>query len=388
MKRILFYCWGSISEQSAVKAMEKSGYEVFPCNQKIKDYHADAELSCFLFQMIQEKRIDGIFSFDYFPVLSMIAHVAKIPYMSWIYDCPLDTLLSKTVANPENYIFCFDQHYASELSGRNENSVYYFPLGTDYDGFQNRISKGPETFVRDISFVGNFYNGDDNRFRTLKLSPFTEGYAEGLIESQRRIYGYNFMKESLDRQAVEEIAEKAHLQLGDFYENSARSMVADLLNMEVSARERLEAVRLLSHYRKFYIYTNSSLADERIDLSGCHVCKGVDYQKEMPLIFANSKINLNITSKTIQTGISQRILDILACGGFCLTNYQAEIPMYFEDGKELVMYESMEDLLQKTEYYLSHEEERTAIARAGQRKVHEFFTIEKRIHDLLKIVYP
>lgn len=38
-------------------------------------------------------------------------------------------------------------------------------------------------------------------------------------------------------------------------------------------------------------------------------------QMEVPLIYHNSKISLNSTSKTIELGIPQRVFDILNCDG-------------------------------------------------------------------------
>ena len=106
----------------------------------------------------------------------------------------------------------------------------------------------------------------------------------------------------------------------------------------------------------------------------------------MPFIFHNSKINLNITSRTIQTGIPKRVLDILACGGFCLTNYQTEIAEYFEDGTDLVMYSGMGDLVAKVEYYLNHEEERRIIAENGNRRVREAFDLDDKVGEILRAI--
>ena len=41
-----------------------------------------------------------------------------------------------------------------------------------------------------------------------------------------------------------------------------------------------------------------------------------------------------------------------------MTNYQAELPELFEIGVDLEAYGSMEELVDKCAYYLSHEEER------------------------------
>ena len=68
---------------------------------------------------------------------------------------------------------------------------------------------------------------------------------------------------------------------------------------------------------------------------------------EMPLIFHYSKINLNITSKSIRSGLPLRIFDILGCGGFLLTNYQPELSDYFTPGYDLVCYSSEDELSKK-----------------------------------------
>lgn len=61
----------------------------------------------------------------------------------------------------------------------------------------------------------------------------------------------------------------------------------------------------------------------------------IDYYSQMPKAFYNAKINLNISLKIIQSGIPLRVLDVLACKGFLITNYQAEIMEYFTPGKIL-----------------------------------------------------
>ena len=107
---------------------------------------------------------------------------------------------------------------------------------------------------------------------------------------------------------------------------------------------------------------------------------------EMPKVFQASRINLNITMRPIETGLSLRIWDVLGCGGFLLTNYQAEIPDYFEIGRDLETYESMDELEEKVRYYLSHDEERVEIAISGYEKVARYHTYEIRLAQMLKIL--
>ena len=111
-----------------------------------------------------------------------------------------------------------------------------------------------------------------------------------------------------------------------------------------------------------------------------------DYDTETPYIFHNSKINLNITLRSIKSGIPLRCLEIMACGGFLLTNFQSDFLRHFIPDEDFVFYESKEDLLQKIDYYLSHDAERTAIARSGYEKVsrhHNYDIIFEKIFDII-----
>ena len=112
----------------------------------------------------------------------------------------------------------------------------------------------------------------------------------------------------------------------------------------------------------------------------------VDYYEEMPYVFANSKINLNITLRSIKSGIPLRAMDIMGAGGFLLTNFQSDFLDYFVPGEDFVYYDSQEDLLNKIDYFLSHEKEREEISKNGQERVrneHNYFTFFEKIFDII-----
>ena len=104
----------------------------------------------------------------------------------------------------------------------------------------------------------------------------------------------------------------------------------------------------------------------------------------MPKVFHLSKINLNMTIKPIQTGLPLRIFDIMGCGGFLMTNYQAELTEYFEIGRDLEAYSSLDELIDKCTYYLEHDEERAQIAIQGYEKVKQFHTYPLRIAEMIR----
>lgn len=387
IKRILIYCWGALGEDAFIKGVQSLGMEYISFSRKMKDYHADGDFAKEMLKAIHEKKAEAVFSYDYFPLISMLCDMNQIPYVSWIYDCPMNTLMSGTLRNESNYIFCFDAWYTEKLCELGAKHIYHFPLAVEKNMLENIEEKEKaapglkEKYQCSISFVGNLYNGERNRLRRADFTDYTHGYVEGLIKSQQLIFGYNLLADSLKPQVVEEIIEKCELHLSMQYISNPVQMAADAIGMEVTAREREQILKLLGDRYPLTLYSSYPVEE---GIRGKYLLeKGyADYREEMPFIFHNSKINLNITSRTIQSGIPKRVLDILACGGFCLTNYQPEIAEYFEDGIDLVMYSGMADLAAKAEYYLNREEERLAIAENGNRKVREEFALEKRIAEM------
>ncbi len=101
-------------------------------------------------------------------------------------------------------------------------------------------------------------------------------------------------------------------------------------------------------------------------------------------IFTTSKINLNFSGTDHRTGLKGRMTFILLAGGFLLTEYTPGLEKYFQLGKEIICFKNSKEMTDKINYYLSHDEERRAIARAGwERAVKEYtpFHMFSRIFD-------
>lgn len=128
----------------------------------------------------------------------------------------------------------------------------------------------------------------------------------------------------------------------------------------------------------------SGLSQTGVSHTGLHVHPGVNSLTEMPKVFNLSRINLNITMRPIETGLPLRCFDILGCGGFLMTNYQPELEDMFIIGEDLEAYSSLEELVDKCSYYLTHEDERAAIAHNGYEKVKSNHTHIHRLKEMLK----
>ena len=62
-----------------------------------------------------------------------------------------------------------------------------------------------------------------------------------------------------------------------------------------------------------------------------------------------------------------------------------EIPEYFIPGEDIVLYDSIPDLLMKIEYYLEHEDERVQIAKNGYEKVKAYHTYDVRLLTIFEV---
>ena len=164
---------------------------------------------------------------------------------------------------------------------------------------------------------------------------------------------------------------------------SPEAIYADyVLARQVTALERKECLERLGRVARTKLYTH----EKTVQIGNVINCGPCDYYNQMPQIIRTSKINLNITLRSIKTGIPLRVLDIMGNGGFLMTNYQEEMMQYFEPDKEFVYYGDIEELSDKAEYYLAHDEERRRIAERGCERVRNGFAYQLQLKKLLDIV--
>lgn len=385
---ILFYRYGSICEPDIIAALKSLGHSVTEITEEI--YHKDIsaqQCMAIVSQALLSSVYDMVFSLNFYPVISEVCRIMKVLYTCWIVDSPVLELYSHSVCNPYNRIFLFDKALFQEFSFRNPSCIFYHPLAANVEHWDAVCSSITEediqTYSSDISFIGSLYT-EKCLYYNLKNPPeYLKGYLDGLIEAQLKVYGYNLLEDALTDEIVSGF--KKYIDFYQFPEKSFqndRAVMAHLyLGAKVTEQERIRLLNALARYFYVDIYTRSDTSS----IPAVNNKGGASTQTEMPKIFRLSKINLNMTSKPIRTGLPLRIWDILGAGGFLISNYQEEIPEYFEIGKDLEVYTSKEDLLEKVQYYLKHEEERKAIAENGYQKVKKYHAYPMRVDALLKI---
>lgn len=385
---ILFYRYNSICEPDIIAIMKRLGHTVTEITEEMRNKELDARGQMNLVSAeLKKQESQMVFSINFFPVVSEVCNIFHIPYVCWIVDSPVMELYSHSIRNSWNRIFLFDYALFEEFRGENPRGIFYLPLGADYERLDALIETITEEdrkkYSADVSFIGSLYT-EKCPYNRLKEESWLKGYLDGVIEAQTKVYGYNFLEECITEDVLKQFKEKVPFyQFPEKANHNDRAAMAHLyLGNKVTEQERLRLLKRVSEEFSLDLYTASDFSP----LPKANYRGLAKTTTEMPKIFHLSKINLNFTSKPIRTGLPLRLWDILGAGGFALTNFQSEIPEYFEVGKDLDIYASEEELADKIRYYLEHEEERQEIAANGYRKAKEQYSLELRVKQILRTV--
>lgn len=386
--RILFCQWDSICEEDMEQALRALQIDVLVWKHEISHVDYDTEYMNILIQRVLEESVDYVFSVNFVPIIARACQILRVRYISWTVDSPLFQLNSAVLSSPYNRIFLFDYRMYEQYYPKAPANIYYLPLAGNPDKYDAIIdtmtTEEAERYSHDVCFVGSLYTEKCPYNQIKNIPPHLDGYVHGMIMAQHMVGSTNILYESMSKEC-KEFFDKivAEENLGTDYDVDYKEVTANhYLGIKCSEVERKRFLFLLSQEFDTYLYT---LSDTR-EIPNVHNMGVADSRTMMPKIFRQSRINLNMTARTIRTGLSQRVFDVMAAGGFLLTNRQLEVTEYFQDGVELATFDTEEELMEKVRYYLEHEEERQAVARAGYeavRREHTFVTRFRQMFGML-----
>ena len=393
---ILMYRWKAYNYRDIEQTFLLLGHTVDNIEQELGSYDVSPEFERVIEEKIRGTHYDMVFTVNYFPLISNVCERTGVKYVSWTCDNPLISMYHESVFHACNYIFTFDKTNYLEFRGMGVKHIWYLPLAVDTErmdallGAPEKVERRNATqdsemrkYRGDVAFVGSLYERNSYDKIKNRLPEYLRGYFDAVMEAQLNISGANIVEPMLTTNILEQLQEYFQLEKSEgSFSDLGLIFQTTVLGFKIAEIERRRALIELSKHYRVNVYSNSDVSD----LLRIQYCGSVDYWSEMPKVFRMSKINLNFTIPNIKSGIPLRIWDVLGCGGFLLTNYQAEIPYYFKEGEDLVCFDGLEDLCEKVGYYLEHEEERKRIAWNGYRKVREKHSYIERIRTILDTV--
>ena len=388
----ILYVYGMAETKDIVQALVSLGYEVEEYPEKQDNAVLDHGKTDRIVDYIRHHGITHLMSIHLIYNLAAAAYKAHIKYVSVIWDAPYIKIYSPFGKMDNCWFSVFDKKDAARFLNSGIPHVLYQPLSVNDDDAvkwnENSRKKLAGKYIHDICFVGSLY--EDNLFdEQIKIiPPDLQGYMDEVFQNAamrwdgvNRIYGKT-NSEILKRFGNEnpDFRIRNRLDIDDVSYFEIMYLVRKLANIE-----RTEVLNILAERYEVALHTTSSVEKGQME-EGVRVLLPVLPGEDAAVVYAGSKINLNISLKGIEEGTPQRVMDIMGSGGFVLTSYCAETAELFVEDQEIVMFRNQEELLAKTAFYLTHDKEREKIARAGCDKVLRCYTYEKKLQQTLEWV--
>ena len=376
---------GSKTQQipAIIFALDRMGYEVEMYPKPIEELKGNEEQERQLEIFIKSAKVDFVLSNVFSREAARVTNQLELKYAVWCMDSPSFPAWVPEAEYDNCYLFYFDYREYELKKQSGLTNVYHLPLATDIVWSGQLVITDEETqkYGCNMSFVGGLYS--DNPYDRM-FSIFPADMQEAFIEL---IEKSAFVWDGQDRlhmpaELVQAVRQKCPQIFYPCVMPDEYFLRTYLLGRKLTNVERTLLMELLSERFDIHLYTR----DTEIVPEGVRRFPEIPALKGAPKVFYSSKINLNITLRSITSGVPARVFEVMGVGGFVLSNWQEEIPELFVEDKEIVTFKTPEELVDKADYYLKHEDKRTRIAINGYRRVKEQYTYEHRLNKIISIV--
>ncbi len=392
--KILFYDMGSYLYDDCLATLKEMGHEVRTVYYHFDNRYED-DFFCERFEAkVREIKPEIIFSVNFFPLVAKLANEHGLIYVSWSCDSPLAEGLEEYFDYDTNRIWLFDRQEVEGYVKKGHKNVFHCPLAVNMKRLSTMLDGGSagsnggdlhKKYSCDVSFVGSLYNASLEGL-VAPLDKYLQGYIEALLQVQMEIYGTDILTPSIS----DEILNKINGQYRMLNERTGGSVggentlnrkgLAFAIQKQITFAERVTLIDTLGSMCDMRFYSTKEYPFEsKVKFMG-----PVKYHSQMPYVFRASRINLCPTLRSIVSGIPLRSLDILACGGVLMSNWQPELAEYFSDGEDVIMYSSLEEAVDKAAWYLEHEDERARIAGHARPILEQEFDYRTKLEYILQ----
>ena len=275
-----------------------------------------------------------------------------------------------------------DQVEKLERGGVSRERLIHLPLGANTDLFRPTElgDEEQERYGGEVVLVGQKHSMEAETYQ-IKLPTHQQLFEAMVDEIRQGADGYCHEAAGRFLSRAEQCGiEVREDDLREFFTGLMRNYLGDAVVGDTYS-ERLRGAGLNVN-RWYWSGTPEFRVEEQSE-------KVIDYGEELNKLYNGEKIFLHISGAGYA---DDYLLNGMAAGAFFLVKghprdrEQDGIGEMFELGKELITFETGDDLVQKVRYFLSHDEEREAVARAGREKVLGEHSYAIRMQEMLNAV--
>ncbi len=302
----------------------------------------------------------------------------SIPVVTWISERITWTYFWKNLGvNSSCLYFVTEKTFVNDIKGlTGNNNVFFLPLATSF-----KRKSIANSYKYDVSFIGNVMKKQaeiiekNESFLTLPFK--SEDYR--VIKDE--IWKKKWCVDCID---VYSFVEMVPI-LCEYRERLLKhsKVVQDLfygyIGMLLTMKRRiffLDKVKLEQSNITLFPKTWEEVVNEVMTF------RNIPY-KDIWKIYNNSRINLNISSMHMPSSLNSRVFDVPICGGFLLTDYREGLYELFNKD-EIVVYHTLEELLEYIEFFKKNDSERRKIIEKGMERIEKDHSYINRVDYIVK----
>lgn len=260
--------------------------------------------------------------------------------------------------------------------------VHWYPIAT-YRPFLDTGARAREIPQRhDVAFCGNIYPGvvaEHAMWRDEFLRTLTTRICERRLEELERSVWSLMIEEIEGSPAPARRARGLHVDSKAFWDY--------YLFTVWHAANTLVRLGILGGIKRdvnlFGLFADPRGPQALGDYPNLRYRGNVDHFRELPTVYASTRVNICVTNGLVYKGISSKLIDCLASGGFALTDPKEDVREFFGPVAEQIFFRSLDELNSKIEYYLAHPREREEIVGELGAKIRRRCTLEALFEQVL-----
>ncbi|MCR5722507.1 MAG: DUF3880 domain-containing protein [Lachnospiraceae bacterium] len=314
-----------------------------------------------LLKAMEEGNIDVCFSLDYFSIVSIGCEAMKRVYIAYTQQPYTPSMYSMTLKNSCNLVFVPDYSVYERFKADGYENVLFMPLGVSAERIADRVTEADSEDGPDLTITESVKPREQIKINLVgtdsPLKDATKGYLEGCIACRHQIRGLPSMYRYLPPYIKEEILKLTPPVLDamstegpeTYYDNRSFNELVTTADRDIHFSSLIKN----DHFEKVSVYADGYESDnEKVSVFGT-LKRGNEFDKAVK----HSKINLIIPHRNWISGVSGRIWDTMAAGGFVTAPFMADLPGLFDSSLDYMFTDEF-SMVSKSINRLHHPTER------------------------------